>query len=123
MKFGLFLIALIGLQGCASSDPWTRQDTIMQTAVTASFAIDAYQTSQIQYRDDLKEVGRVASSALGSQPSTSETWTYFATAAASHWLISRAMPAKWRPYWQGGGIILETLVITSNCRLELWPCD
>jgi hypothetical protein len=76
--------------------------------------VDGIQTSKIQYYDDLQEVGPVAKHVLGPQPSTSSTWQYFATVALTHWLVARALPPKWRPYWQGIGIATEIPVLIRN---------
>ncbi len=101
--------------GCASQDNWTRQDTVLQWTVTGVMALDAIQTAEIQYHDDLVEKGPVARRVLGRNPSTSDTYQYFATLAVSNYLISRALPAKWRPWWQGANIAHHTSVVFSNC--------
>ncbi len=111
------LLVLI-LTGCAHSDPWSRQDTVLQSVVTATLVIDAIQTSEIQNHPDIEE-GGFARHALGAQPSSSDTWMYFGTVAISHYLISRALPKKWRPFWQGGMIAVQTKTIISNCALGL----
>ena len=115
MKTSILLLLLTLMTGCAHSDPWTKQDTILQSIYTGTLMIDAIQTSEIQYRDDLVEGGPIARSVLGPNPSTSDTWQYFATVAISHYMISRALPEKWRPWWQGAGIASQTSVIFSNC--------
>ena len=101
--------------GCTHNDPWTRGDTARQVLVSASYVIDATQTVDIQHRPDLMEGGLIARHVLGLQPSTSDTWQYFATLTISNYLIARAMPAKWRPYWQYGTVITEIPAIRNNC--------
>jgi len=117
MKQLLIILSLISLSGCATyqHDPWTKQDTVLQSLVTATYAIDAIQTSQIQYHPELEEGGPIARQVLGRQPSTSDTWQYFATVAFTSYVISYYMPAKWRPFWQGGQIAVQTKTIFSNC--------
>lgn len=113
----LSIVATTLLSGCASyqHDPWTKQDTILQSLVTATYVIDAVQTSEIQYRDDLHEGGAIASFALGSQPSTSGTWQYFASVAFTSYVIAYYLPARWRPFFQGGTIASQSFTIMSNC--------
>jgi len=114
------LAAILLLSGCASyqHDPWTKQDTVLQSIVTATYAIDAIQTSEIQYHPELYE-GGFAKHALGAQPSTSDTWQYFASVAFTSYVIAYYMPAKWRPFFQGGQIAVEGKTILSNCSLGL----
>ena len=119
MKSFVAILAFSLLAGCASSDPWTRQDTVLQSIYTGTLVVDAIQTSQIQYDPGLQENGMVARSVLGRQPSTSDTWQYFATLAVSNYLISRALPSNWRPVWQGANIIHHTSVIFHNCTQGL----
>ena len=113
------LVVLATTLGCAHSDPWTKQDTILQVGVSAVLALDAVTTADIQYHSNIVEIGPVARPLLGANPSSSDTWTYFATVALSHYLISRALPAKWRPYWQGATILYETRWIINNCSIGL----
>ena len=117
MRNCVLVVALLALSGCASyqHDPWTRQDTVLQYMVTAAYVIDGVQTSQIQYHPELEEGQPLATWALGRQPSTSDTWQYFATLSISSYLISYYLPARWRPYWQGAQLAIEAKSILSNC--------
>ena len=110
--------AVVLLSGCAGTNEWSRQDTVLQSLVTASYAIDAIQTSEIQYHDDIHEAG-FASHFVGNQPSTADTWQYFATVAFTSYVISYYLPPKWRPYWQGAQLAVQTSVIISNCSIGL----
>lgn len=121
MKATSLLLAVLLLTGCAHSDPWTTRDTVMQVGVTVVLAYDARTTSQIQYCDTCYERGKIAKVFLGSQPSTSDTYLYFGTLAISNYFISRALPAKWRPYWQVGSAIPHAIAINGNCERGL--CD
>ena len=105
--------------GCAHSDPWTKRDTVLQVAYTATLVADAITTSRIQYRSDLQEVGPVAQHVLGRQPATADTWQFFATVAITNAIFTRALPAKWRPYWQGANIAYHTKLVIGNCQREL----
>ena len=114
-----WLIIFVLLSGCASSDPWTRRDTVLQVAYTAVSAADHYQTTKIQYRPDLVESNPVAAMVLGGNPGTSDVWQVFATMAITNYLISRALPSKWRPYWQGAHIVGHAWAINKNCNNDL----
>ncbi len=109
------LLLLLGLQGCAHSDPWTTRDTAMQTGITILLAVDAIQTANIQYNPLVEEVG-FARHFLGAQPSTTDTYLYFATSAVVSFAIARALPAKWRPWFQGGSMVRQAHTIYGNCQ-------
>lgn len=110
------------LSGCAHSDEWTRRDTALQLAYTGVVIADAIQTADIQNYPDIQEAGWLAGKALGRNPDTSDTVLYFGTLAISHWMISRALPSKWRPYWQGVGIAVHLDAVISNCDMGLGWC-
>ena len=105
--------------GCAHQDDWTRRDTVMQVGVTAVLVADAVTTSRIQYAPDVFEDGPVAGKVLGLQPDTSDTYLYFGSLIVANYLISRALPAKWRPYWQGWEMSVHGYSVINNCQLEL----
>lgn len=112
----IFVGMTAALFGCAHQDEWTKTDTYMQAVVTAAYAADAYTTSKIQYHPELREEGP-AHFALGRQPSTSDTWMYFGTLAITNYFISRALPAKWRPFWQSVNIVAHGSAAFTNCQL------
>jgi hypothetical protein len=116
----LILVSLLA-SGCAHTDAWSRQDTVLQLAYTSVVVLDAVQTSEIQYRADLVETGPVALHVLGASPSTSDTWQYFTTVAIGNWLIARALPRKWRTIWQGASLAYHVPVVVNNCKHDL-PC-
>jgi len=119
----LIAASLAATSGCAHQDDWTRQDTIRQSVYTGLLLVDAIQTSDIQNHQHITERRSMAREVLGPNPSTEDTAVYFATLAISHGLISRALPAKWRPYWQGFGILDLGTAVISNCDLGLGPCN
>jgi hypothetical protein len=111
----MVLFAVIAMTGCAHSEPWTKQDTVLQSIYTALVIIDAGQTADIQYYPNYKEGNPIAQHVLGDQPSTSSTYQWMATMAISHYFISRALPQRWRPYWQGFAIFGHGRAIMNNC--------
>lgn len=108
------VIAAALLSGCAHQDEWSSRDTALQLTVTGLMLADAVTTSRIQDHY-AQEKGPVARQILGPQPSTSDTYQYFATIAVTSYLISRALPAKWRPYWQVWEIGVHGYAVKNNC--------
>jgi hypothetical protein len=88
----------------------------MQLSATAVMIADAVTTSRIQYQDNTWEAGPIAKNVLGSQPSTSDTYQYFATVMISSYFIARALPEKWRPYYQGWEIGIHGIAVNRNCN-------
>ena len=115
----LILIPVLFLFACASNDPWTRQDTIRPVGVTAVMLGDAISTANIQYQANTWEAGPIAKQFLGPQPSTSDTAMYFGSLIISNAVITRWLPAKWRPYWQGWEIAVHGYAWYNNCDLGL----
>ncbi len=109
------LIGVLLLSGCAHQDEWTKRDTMMQLAASTTIAYDAYLTTKLQYQPGWYEDGPIAKYVLGAQPSTSDTYWFFGTQIVSSYLIARALPAKWRPYWQGAEITVHSLAINTHC--------
>lgn len=109
------LLVLLLLTGCAHSDPWTRQDTALQVGVTLALAADAVTTARIQETPGVWERGPITQPILGSQPDSNDVYLYFLTVAASDYLIARALPARWRPYFQSSMIGYYAYLIDSNC--------
>ncbi|KKM90900.1 hypothetical protein LCGC14_1233980 [marine sediment metagenome] len=81
-----------------------------------AYAADAYTTKYIQYDPLMQEEG-LARHVLGRQPSTSDTYMYFGTLMISNYFISRALPAKWRPFWQFANIVGHGSAAIGNCQL------
>lgn len=105
--------------GCASSDPWTKSDTYRQAVVTAALIGDAVTTAKIRECNNCYENGPLTSKILGRQPNVKDTYTYYGTLIISNYFISRALPAKWRPYWQTWEFSVHTYSISKNCSIGL----
>ncbi len=116
MRIVLGILVML-LSGCAHENPWTKQDTVRQSAVVVTMAYDAYLTTQLQYCNGAYESGFIAERILGSQPATSDTYQYFATSMVTSYLIARALPAKWRPYWQVFEIGVHGYSINTHRKL------
>jgi hypothetical protein len=117
IKFISIIILL--LSGCAHSDNWTRADTMMQLGVTAVLIGDAVTTARIQDHPNTFENGPWAKHALGLHPDPSDVYLYFASVIVIDYLITRALPAEWRPYWQGWEIAAHGYAIINNCNVGL----
>ena len=113
------LIILLVASGCAHQDEWTSLDTKFQIAVTVAIAADGYTSSKIQYTPGMREEGLVAKQFLGRQPSTADVWMYTGTLMISSYFISRALPSKWRPFWQGFQTADHGLAAISNCQRDI----
>ncbi len=116
MKFSLIIALLFFISGCAHNDEWTRRDTAMQLGVTTALIADAITTARIQDHPGVYENGPWAKHVLGLQPDTSDTYQYFASVIVIDYLIARALPAKWRPYWQGWEMAVHSYAVKNNCE-------
>jgi hypothetical protein len=115
----LIILGVLILSGCAHSDAWTTRDTIGQVLVTAVLAADAVTTNRIQDHPGYYEAGPVAQQVLGLHPRTHSTYQYFAINMVANYLVARALPAKWRPYWQGWEITVHGYAVYNNCSMDL----
>ena len=115
----IILLLIFALVGCAHQDEWTTRDTWMQVGVTAAIAADAYTSSKIQYTPNVMEDGPIAHRIIGRQPSTFDVYMYSGTLIITNYFISRALPGKWRPYWQVWGIYDHGYATYHNCELDL----
>ena len=112
----LFILAVLA-SSSANADEWTRADTWREVTYQVANVMDAYQTSRFQYRAGIEEVNPFTRSIIGPEPSTRDCAMYFATLGISHYLISRALPAKLRPYWQAPTSLAVTYTVYRNSQL------
>lgn len=112
------ICALLALSGCAHQDVWTTRDTIGQVIATIAIVGDGVSTSRIRGTEGISEIGG-ARHFIGSQPTKQDTAMYFTTLAISSYFIARALPAKWRPYFQGSEVVIFGSSWYNNCQLEL----
>lgn len=107
------LVVLIA-SGCAHQDEWTRRDTAMQLGVTGLVAYDAHLTANLR-NSGFEEVGPVARLVIGRSPDPADAYVYMASFALFYYLVSRSLPAKWRPYWQGFKMLDHAYGINQHC--------
>ena len=117
MKQAVILVALIALQGCAvlaSPDDWSDDDTKYEMMWQVMNVIDARQTARIQDTPGVYEADWMSRPLIGLQPSTRDAYQLLATYAVSHYLISKYLPKKLRPYWHAGMIIGKYEAVQNN---------
>ena len=112
MRFLVLLIVF--LSGCAH-DPWRPRDTALEIAFQTTLVADAITTSRIKDHPNLIEGSYLTQRVIGENPSDRATLHYFLTMGISHYLISRALSHKWRPWYQGGTLIYEIDAVRNNC--------
>lgn len=108
-------VAALLLSACASA-PWSPRDVALEASFQAVNAIDGITTARIAGDPSLEERVPFTRRVLGPNPSSSDAALYFATAGASHWLISRALPPKWRPWFQAPTVGASAAAVSDNCR-------
>lgn len=96
--------------------PFSRSDTVRQTALTALFVVDAGQTI-----DGLSRVseGYHETNPLLRDRTPNAVRGYFAGAALGSYLLTRAIAPQYRPLFQYSLISLEAIVIVRNRRFGL----
>ena len=120
MKISIVLFFLF-LTGCASNAEWTTTDTKYEVAYQLVAAMDAYTTMQIRHNPDPVIIERSwpTRQLIGSNPNERDVALLFVTYGISHYLIARALPPKWRRYFQVGTIGLSSITVINNCRNKL----
>jgi hypothetical protein len=127
----LLILLLAALAGCASVaradglnlDPWTREDTYRQAAVTALLLADWQQTrhmakqrcptSNPQCAVPFGE-GGFAENFIGSHPSVGQVNNYFVAGIVGHAAISYVLPRGWREGWTYVWIGIEAQTVRTN---------
>lgn len=119
MRRMFILVMALTLVGCASTDEWRSKDTKRQLLVTTAILFDGWSSRNIGLETGTVENGYVAKSVLGAHPSSTEFTIYFTTLAIGYYFISRALPHKWRPYYQLVTFAEHTYAAAGNCRIGL----
>lgn len=113
----LAAVALL-LQACAvfhAPDDWRARDTVLEASFQAVNVLDAVTTARIK-DSPWEERSALTRAVIGAKPGANETALYFASVALSHWLIARALPPKWRPWFQAGTTVYVGDAVRTNCR-------
>lgn len=124
----LFLFALSFLVGPTHAeglklDPWTREDTYRQSALTALLVIDWAQTRWfIRHNEQCAGTPGCAiwpetNPLLGTYPTIGKVNNYFAASIIGHAAIGYMLPSAWRHGWQYVWIGIELNTTARNQRL------
>jgi hypothetical protein len=135
MRYFILLLALS--PGCAqlpsahaqglNLDPWTREDTYRQAAVTALLVVDWGQTRHIAKCTQItaspidrcySETGN-AKFYIGDNPSVGQVNNFFIASIIVNAAIAYALPARWRSWWQYGSIVYEMNYIHRNYSIGI----
>ncbi len=115
MRFLMAIVACGLLLGCAHSDPWSGDDTFWLIVSEAAIVADGISTTRAIH-DGCIETGALG--LIGKHPSDREVWAYMGSRMVTSWLIMRALPAKWRPYWGGFHVFTNGVAARNNFKLN-----
>jgi len=106
----LLLLPLI-LISCNHTDPWTKQDKILEGTYLTLHTMDWMQTRSTDWKNSsLEEKNPI----LGESPSKTKTDVYFLVTGLLHVGITYVIPQKYRPYWQALTIGVEATTVGNN---------
>jgi hypothetical protein len=124
MRLVLFLLILASCS--AHAEEWKAADYKLLGAATALIVVDWGQTRNmtrsplyISRCPDCQDPYYEHNPILGKSPSIGEVDKYFALAILGTVGVSYALPAKWRRYFLGGVIVLESAVVMRNHHIGL----
>jgi len=98
-----------------SSPPMSKRDRALEGIFFTLLIVDWGQTRSIVRDDDFKELNFI----LGPEPNLEAVDLYFLSCALSHLLITRALPEKYRPYWQMVYIGIEANQVFQNYQMGI----
>lgn len=107
------------MSATANAGDWSKTDTRWQLAYTAVAIADAFTTADIRNHDDIVEVAPLTRQVLGRNPEPLPTAAFFAGEIVGHYLISRALPPKYRRIWQATTVTVQGAVVANNIRIGL----
>ena len=121
------VLALFTVPAAEASETLSRQDIALEAVYQLTAAADWGQTRWMTQHWHWAEPGPRGSlhpkerheinPLLGDHPSIGRVNAYFLACGITHALITAALPARWRPYWQGAGIVLEVSFVAHNAAL------
>lgn len=101
-----------------AADPWSKQDVAMEVAYQVMNLLDAGTTAAIGDSPHYTEVGP-AKYFVGNNPGEVETAAFFTLTGLLHVGVTHYLPAKYRPYWQGVTVTIQTGYVLNNYQLGL----
>ena len=107
----LLCICLLFL-GCAT-DPWTKEQVMLQGVSTTLAVMDWGQTLDIVDKpDQFYEVNPI----IGKHPSRHRVNTYFALTSLAKIAITHILPSEQRKWWLGLNIAISGYFVKGNYR-------
>lgn len=101
-------------------DPWTTQDTILQSFAIGTILFDACQTYTFLYTGNYRERGFYETNKiLGMYPSKTRFFTYWGSCVLIHSGVSYILPKPFRTIWQGAWSGIELNYIRHNYSLGI----
>ena len=119
MKMFVTLTVFLMLTGCATNGDWSRADTTREVIVQLGVLADGIQTYYIHKKPGYYEANTRTAKIIGNQPEPDNLLMYIGTYAISHYLIARALPPKWRKYYQYASIYSQWKTVRENCLIDL----
>ena len=111
MKYSLLILLL--LSGCST---WSRQDIALEATYIGLSVVDMGQTIDIAKRPtEYYEVNPI----LGEHPSPGRVKSFFVFTRVLHVIVVDLLPPKWRPWFQGMGIVEEGYWVWNNNQIGL----
>ena len=109
------LSALLLSSTLLASDPWSKQDKLLEGAFIAASVLDWRQTQDIKNHPSLYEQNSI----LGRHPSNKTINAYFATSILLHAAVADQLHGKWRTAWQAVWVGLEVGTVQRNYELGI----
>jgi len=103
----------------ASADDWRREDTYREAAYLGLLAVDWGQTLDVASQCD--EPGGITEGnpLLSECPSRGEVHQAIIVSAIGHYAISRALPLRYRKWWQRITVAGEATAVAHNFSIGL----
>lgn len=114
MKIIALSITFLFISSLCHAEEWTKSDTKRELVYMIFHVADWSQTLYISnHLEERHEINKV----LGKYPSKSKVNLYFASTAVGHYVVSKALPPKWRKRWQYITIAVESGTVARNYKL------
>jgi len=110
---GVCLAAVLAT-GCVHTDPWTKQDKILEGTYLALHTVDWMQTRHADWSKFYEK-----NPILGQAPSKTKTDLYFLATGVLHPVVTHLLPQEWRVWWQGITIGVEVAAVGSNFHIGM----
>jgi hypothetical protein len=106
-----FLLTVIG---CIHTDPWTKEDKILEGTYLTFHCADWMQTRHADWTE-FHETNPI----LGRAPSKTKTDLYFLGTGILHPIITHLLPQEYRKWWQIITIGVESTTVFNNFHVGM----